>query len=127
MKTPIYNRKWFRIGGLILIIGVLSGVLSHYKVISVEREYPDLAKSEREKFLEKVNLPEKAQETPEEMTEEEKDKRWNAEWIHGLYGKYIYLGYFLAGLGIILMFASIYEPQMPTIEDLDDDEESPPK
>lgn len=120
MNTPLYQRKWFKIGVLLLAIGLFSYFFANYRTEKYEEEFPELGKNEREIFLEKVQTPGEIKN--EELTKEQKDRRFNVRMLHGLYSMYITVGWVFMVLGIISILLSTKEPQVPVLDDEDEKE-----
>ncbi len=124
MKRPFYLRKWFFIGMIFIAAGLFINLLSHYELDKYETSYPHLGQSERARFLDQLKQPDKPTgETAAKLSKEEVERDAEAKIVHGLYGMYQYVGIISIVLGIIFALLSFKEPQVPTIEDLDD---SPP-
>jgi len=119
VSIPLYKRRWFKLGMLFVIIGVFSYGLAAVQTAKYEKEFPHLSKNDRELFLEKVNSNETADLS--EMSKEEKDRLQNVTMLHGLYQTYTYVGWVFIILGIICMLLSTKEPQVPVLENEEDE------
>ncbi|RJO70330.1 MAG: hypothetical protein C4523_05610 [Myxococcales bacterium] len=116
MKTPIYKRKWFLVGVAMIFIGAFTTLYSGHVLAKYESLYPELAKDETSRFLDRVQNEDGI---PPKLNAEEAEAKARATYVHELYGVYVYTGYVLAGLGLVAMALSTREPQVPTIEDIE--------
>ncbi len=124
MKTPLYRRTWFVIGATMLAVGIFTYFLSLHTTAKYERLYPELREDTADDFLNKLENP--APETPPGKKDDaEAQKKQDAVMIHGLYGMYEYVGIVFGVLGLLFMGLSVKEPQVPTLEDLEDDDPRP--
>lgn len=121
MSTPIYFRRWFKIGIVFLGIGLFSYLLSVYQTAAYEKEFPELAKDERELFLDKLDQPPGDSGT---IDKQRAERKLEVKMLHRIYGTYRYVGWVFGIIGVFFMLISTKEPQTPTIEDLDDEPES---
>lgn len=120
MKTPIYTRRWFKVGGLLVLLGLFCYGLALHQTAEYEALYPDLGKDQNQLLLE--NLARSAPDgTEPALSEAELNERTRITHLHGIYRIYIVVGWIFMILGALLMAVSVKEPQVPTLEDLDDD------
>ncbi len=118
--TKLFTRRWFKIGLVFVAVGLFCYFLSIYETGKYEAQYPELGRADHELFLDRVNNSDPSFNRQEFKTKAEQEAYHSAVMLHGLYGMYRYVGWIFAGIGILFMLLSIKEPQVPSIDDLDD-------
>jgi len=123
MAEPIIKRRWFRMGLVFLLAGIITFVYAYYQGEKYAAKYPYLSVAESGLTPEIIK-----EKTPEEIKAPEirskEDQRIDTErrMIFGLSRKYKFIGIGFMVLGVIMMLASFKEPQVPELAD--DNEQS---
>jgi hypothetical protein len=119
VNTPFYLRRWFKVGAGMILIGLFCYLLALHQTKKYEAIYPDLAKDANDLLLENLARTD----TPEtvQLTDEEKDTRLHITHLHGIYKTYFGVGWVFMVLGVLFIAISFKEPQVPRMEDLDDE------
>ena len=106
-----------------VLVGLLTYGLAVYQTGVYEKEFPKLAKNDRELFLDRVNEQAAPNKEAAESTLEERNREKHVEMFHRVYSSYTYVGWVFMILGFIFMLLSTKEPQVPLIEDLESENE----
>ena len=121
MAEPIIKRKWFRMGLTVLAVGVFTYAYASYQAQKYDALYPYLSVAENGLTPEimKEKTPEEIQ-APEINSKEDQKRDTERRMIYGLSRKYKLIGIGFAVLGILMMLASLKEPQVPELTEESD-------
>ncbi len=124
MKTPFYRKTWFVRGLIVLLTGIFCSLYSEWHLGQLEQKYSDLGKTKTDLILEDIQNPQGAVPLDNKKATKEEVEELSAAKINYSRSKItIYFGYVLAFAGVMLMLISGKEREVPSIEDLDDDED----
>ncbi len=123
MKTPFYRKTWFVRGLLVIFTGLFCSIYSQWHLEQLEKKFSELGKSKTDLMLEDIQNPDGAIRLEKKATKEETEELSAAKINYSRSRLTVYFGYVLVFAGVVLMLLSTQERDVPTIEDLEEEEE----